>query len=178
MATQLKVPVSPADHIQGQADAPVILVEYGDFECPHCGRAHPIVRRLQKRFKDQLAFVFRHFPLTKVHAHAELAAESAEAADAQDKFWEMHGWLFENQDDLVPEAILEAASEMALDTKRFIEDLQNHTYQEKVRADFMGGVRSGVNGTPTFFINGVRHDADFEYETLAEAIRLASQQAA
>jgi protein-disulfide isomerase len=178
MATLLKNSVSPSDHIQGDSNAPVTLVEYGDYECPHCGRAHPMVKRLQQRFKDTLAFVYRNFPLTNVHPHAEMAAEAAEAAGAQEKFWEMHDWLFENQDDLVPESILEAAAELDLDTKRFVEDLQNHTYEDRVRADFMGGVRSGVNGTPTFFINGVRHDGDYEYDTLVEAIRLASKQVA
>jgi protein-disulfide isomerase len=178
MATELKVPVEPSDHIQGSSDAPVILVEYGDFECPHCGHAHQIVPRVQHHFKDQLAFVYRHFPLTNIHPHAELAAEAAEAAGAQDKFWDMHDWLFENQEDLEAEAIVDAAEELDLDTERFVSDLENHTYQEKVRADFMGGVRSGVNGTPTFFINGVRHDGDFEYETLVRAINSVLRKAA
>jgi protein-disulfide isomerase len=137
-----------------------------------------MIKRLQHRFKDVLAFVYRNFPLTNVHPNAELAAEAAEAAGAQDKFWEMHDWLFENQEDLDLESILAAAAEMGLDSERFVNDLQNHAYQEKVRADFMGGVRSGVNGTPTFFINGVRHDADYEYETMVEAIELASRKAA
>jgi protein-disulfide isomerase len=178
MATLLKVPVAPSGHILGNIDAPVVMVEYGDFECPHCGRAHQIVPRVQRHFKDRLAFVYRHFPLTNVHPHAELAAEAAEAAGAQGKFWEMHDWLFENQEDLSAQSIVAAAAELELDTDRFVAGLENHAYLEKVRSDFMGGVRSGVNGTPTFFIKGVRLDAGYEYEALVEAIELAIRQAA
>ncbi len=178
MTTLLKVPVAPSDHILGNINAPVVIIEYGDFECPHCGRAHQIVPRVQRHFKDRLALVYRHFPLTNVHPHAELAAEAAETAGAHGKFWEMHDWLFENQEDLSAQSIVAAAAELELDTERFVEDLENHAHLEKVRSDFMGGVRSGVNGTPTFFINGVRHDAGYEYEMLVEAVELAMQQAA
>jgi protein-disulfide isomerase len=156
----------------------VSLLEYGDYQCPHCGRAHPIVQQLQEMFKQKLAFVYRHFPLTNVHPYAELAAESAEAAGAQGSFWEMHDWLFENQMDLSPESILSAAMELGLDTDRFTSDLQTHAYRDKVHSDFLHGVRSGVNGTPTFFINGVRHNGDYEFETLSAALTRALETAA
>ena len=169
-STKLKGSVTNQDHIEGSADAPITLLEYGDFECPYCGLAYPIVKRLQKDFHGQLRFVFRNFPLSTIHPSAELAAEAAEAASAQGKFWPMHDWLYENQEDLNLEAILTAAKSMKLDVQKFTADLESHKYQEKVKADFNGGVRSGVNGTPTFFINGVRHNEDYEYETLADVI--------
>ena len=158
------------DHSEGPANAPVTLQEYGDYECPHCGRAHVIVKRIQKRFKGKLRFIFRHFPLSNMHPHAEMAAEAAEAAGAQGQFWEMHDLLYDNQEDLSAEAIADFAGELGLDLPQFADDLESHKYLPRVKADFAGWVRSGVNGTPTFFINGVRHDSDFEYDTLAEAI--------
>jgi protein-disulfide isomerase len=178
MATLLKVPIHTSDHVQGSRNAPAILLEYGDFECPHCGRAHYIVKRLQQTFQHRIAFVFRNFPLSNIHPHAELAAEGAEAAGARGKFWQMHDWLFEHQEDLDLENIVEAAEAMRLDTVSFLSDIENEVCRDKIRADFMGGVRSGVNGTPTFFVNGVRHDADYELETLAAAIHLAVAQVA
>ena len=174
----LKVPVGPDDQVQGPAKAPVTLVEYGDYECPHCGHAYPIVKQLQLEFHDDLRFVFRNFPLANAHPHAELAAEAAEAAGAQGKFWEMHDWLFENQQDLSAENIAAGAKELGMDVKRLVKDLESRKFQEKVKRDFSGGVRSGVNGTPTFFINGIRHDADFQFETLTEAVQSALAQAA
>jgi protein-disulfide isomerase len=176
--TKLKVPLDPKDHAQGPADAPVTLVEYGDYECPHCGHAYPIVKQLQQEFAKDMRFIFRNFPLANAHPHAELAAESAEAAAEQGKFWEMHDWLFENQEDLSAANIAAGAKELGLDVRRFAKEIESRKYQEKVRHDFSGGVRSGVNGTPTFFINGVRHDADFELETLTEAVQSALAQAA
>lgn len=178
MASLLKVPVSEKDHIRGNPRAQVTLLEYGDYECPHCGRAHPIVEQLRKTFEERLAFVYRHFPLTNIHPHAELAAEAAEAAGSQGSFWEMHDWLFENQLYLSAESILGAALELDLDVDRFASDLKTHVHRDKVRSSFMSGVRSGVNGTPTFFINGVRHDGDYEFETLSAALSLAFEQAA
>ena len=162
--------VTAQDHWAGPANAPVTLLEYGDYECPHCGRAHVIVKRIEKRFKGKLRFIFRHFPLSNMHPHAEMAAEAAEAAGAQGQFWEMHDLLYDNQEDLGEPAIADFASELGLDLRQFGDELASHKYQARVKADFAGGVRSGVNGTPTFFINGARHDGDFEYDTLAEAI--------
>jgi protein-disulfide isomerase len=169
----LKVAVSPADHIQGDEQAGCTLVEYGDYECPHCGRAYPIVKRIQKHFGKRLRFVFRNFPLNEMHPNAESAAESAEFAGAQGKFWPMHDLLFENQDRLSDDLYLELARKLQLAPADLQRALEEEKYQARVRADFTGGVRSGVNGTPTFFINGRRHDGPFEYEDLVGAIEEA-----
>jgi protein-disulfide isomerase len=162
MTGQLIVPVSEQDHIAGSLDtAAVVLVEYGDFECPHCGRAYPIVKAAQRRLGDTLAFVFRHFPLEEIHPHAPLAAEASEAAGGQGRFWQMHETLFENQHALDEGSLLSYALALALDMTRFERELATHTHASKVRDDFRGGVRSGVNGTPTFFIDGVRFDGSW-----------------
>ncbi len=176
MAT-LKVPVAAQDHAQGKADAPVTLVEYGDYECPHCGRAYPIVKQIQEHFGTQLRLVYRNFPLREMHPNAESAAESAEFAGAQGKFWEMHDLLFENQEQLGGSLYLALAKSLGLSPNDLVKALENEDYAQKVAADFNGGVRSGVNGTPTFFINGQRHDAPFDFEFLAEAIEKAIQPA-
>ena len=169
----LKPPVGPKDHMQGPPDAPVTLVECGDYECPYCGEAYPIVKAIQERLGDQVCFVFRNFPLTEVHPHAEEAAEAAEAAGAQGKFWEMHDLLYENQDALEPEDLVQYARALKLDLKRFVLEMREHVYAERVREDFRSGVRSGVNGTPTFFINGARHNGPFDLESLLAAIEEA-----
>ncbi|MGO8817197.1 MAG: DsbA family protein [Terriglobia bacterium] len=166
----LKVPVGPSDHVQGEDDAGCTLVEYGDYECPHCGRAYPIVKRIQKHFGKRLRFVFRNFPLGEMHPHAESAAESAEFAGAHGKFWEMHDLLFENQASLSVELYLALAQELELAPTELRLALEGEKFKARVRTDFTGGVRSGVNGTPTFFINGRRHDAPFDYEYLVDAI--------
>jgi protein-disulfide isomerase len=173
-ATALVVPVRADDHAQGPLNAPVTLVEYGDLECPHCGRAYPIVKAVQRRLGKRLRFVFRHFPLTEVHPHAQHAAEAAEAAAAQGKFWEMHDRLFERQFALEDEQLVEYALELGLDASRVARELAAQTYKPRVRDDFMGGMRSGVNGTPTFFINGVRHDDPWDEDTLTAALELAA----
>jgi protein-disulfide isomerase len=166
----LVVPVTSADHVQGDDRALVTLVEYGDYECPHCGRAYPIVKQVQERFGKQLRFVFRNFPLNNIHENAESAAESAEFAAASGSFWEMHDALFENQDSLSPTTLLELAEKIGLRAPELERALGSRTYAARVRADFVGGVRSGVNGTPTFFIDGIRHDGSFEPEELVAAI--------
>jgi protein-disulfide isomerase len=158
----LSIPVSSNDHIQGPPDAPAILVEYGDYQCPKCAQAHPAVKALQERFEGALCLVFRNMPMTQIHPHAQLAAEAAEAAGAQGKFWEMHDALYENQRYLRPELIATLAGELKLDIALFENNLAAHRFRERVRRDFMGGVRSGVNGTPTFFINGERYDGHLE----------------
>jgi protein-disulfide isomerase len=171
---ELRLPVSPdRDHIRGPVDAPVTLVEYGDYECPYCGLAHPIVKAVQARMGNRLRFVFRHFPLATVHPFAELAAEAAEAAGAQDRFWTMHDTLYENQQRLDPPALLTYAGAIGLDIERFSDDLESHIFLPKVQEDFMSGVRSGVNGTPCFFINGVRHDGPWDFASLLTAVQLA-----
>ena len=166
----LKVPVGREDHVEGNAHAPVTLVEYGDYECPHCGRAYPIVKQVQKHFGKQLRFVFRNFPLTETHPHAEGAAETAEFAGIRHEFWPMHDLLFENQDRLTRPLFGELARKLGLDTVALRTALETREFAPRVRADFSGGARSGVNGTPTFFINGQRHDAGFDFEDLVAAI--------
>jgi protein-disulfide isomerase len=171
----LTVPVSDGrDHIQGSADAPVTLVEYGDYECPYCGAAYPIVKEVQARMGDRLRFVFRNFPITTSHPHAEQAAEAAEAAAAQDRFWEMHDALYENQKRLRDEDLRSYAEELGLDIERFAGELGEHVHEARVHEDFLSGVRSGVNGTPTFYLNGVRHDDSYELETLLAAVEQAA----
>jgi protein-disulfide isomerase len=168
--TQLAVPVNAQDHSRGPKDAPITLVEYGDFECPHCGQAHYQLQELEKAIGESMRLVFREFPLTTVHPHAAQAAEAAESAGAQRKFWPMHDVLFENQDALAEEDLLQYAAAIDLDVEQFARDLIQERFAPRVREHFMGGVRSGVNGTPTFFINGVRHDGGFDYQSLLEAI--------
>lgn len=158
MTDRLTIPVSDRDHVSGPRDAATVLVEYGDFECPFCGAAYPIVESIRKKLGDQLCYVFRHFPITESHPHAEAAAEAAEAAGAQGKFWEMYHMLFEHQGSLERDDLLGYARALQLDTTRFSQDLAVGTYAARVHEDFMSGLRSGVNGTPTFFINGVRYD--------------------
>ena len=173
IAPTLKPPVGPRDHMQGPADAPVTLVEFGDYECPYCGQAYVVVKELQERLGDQMCFVFRNFPLAQAHPHAEEAAEAAEAAGAQGKFREMHDILYENQDALEPEDLVQYARALRLDLPRFVREMGDHLYAERVREDFRSGVRSGVNGTPTFFINGVRHNGPFDLVSLLAAIEEA-----
>ncbi|HEX3532906.1 MAG TPA: DsbA family protein [Gemmatimonadaceae bacterium] len=174
---QLTPPVSAQDHAAGPADAPVTLVEYGDYECPYCGMAYPVVKAVQRALGNQLRFVFRNFPLAEAHPHARLAAEAAEAAGAQGRFWEMHDVLFENQSALEPADIVGYAQSVGLDLTRFEQDIEAGTYTKKVRDDFRSGVRSGVNGTPTFFVNGERYDGSWaNQEGFIRAVREAAQQ--
>jgi protein-disulfide isomerase len=168
---RLSSPVTARDHAQGTPDAAVTLVEYGDYECPHCGRAYPIVKAIQARLGSGLRFVFRNFPLKEIHPHAGHAAEVAEAAAAQGKFWEMHDRIFEHQRTLGDLHLLEFAAELNLDVERVKGELASHTHEARVREDFLSGIRSGVNGTPTFFINGIRHDGPWDADTLERALR-------
>jgi protein-disulfide isomerase len=158
------------DHIQGPADAPVTLVQYGDYECPYCGAAYPIIKEVQARMGERLRFVFRNFPITTSHPHAEQAAEAAEAAASQGKFWEMHDVLYENQKHLRDQDLSAYAEELGLDVELFDKELAEHVHADRVHEDFMSGVRSGVNGTPTFYINGARHDDSYEVQTLLAAL--------
>jgi len=167
---KLSIAVSSKDHRQGDPAAPCTLVEYGDYQCPSCGQAYPIVKRVQKHFGKRLSFVFRNFPLSQMHRYAESAAETAEFAAAHDKFWQMHDLLYENQDRLGNELWIELAQELHLASAQLTEALETKEFQPRVKADFSGGVRSGVNGTPTFFINSVRHDGSYDFASLVEAI--------
>jgi protein-disulfide isomerase len=171
----LTLPVSEErDHIQGPAHAAVTLVEYGDYECPYCGAAYPIIKEVQARMGDRLRFVFRNFPITTSHPHAEQAAEAAEAAAIRDRFWEMHDLLYENQKRLRDEDLLGYAEKLGLDVVAFERELAEHVHTARVREDFMSGVRSGVNGTPTFYINGARHDGSYDTETLLAVLERAA----
>ena len=170
-AAELTQPVSDdRDHIQGPADAPVTFVEYGDYECPYCGAAYPIIKEVQSRMGDRLRFVFRNFPISTSHPHAEQAAEAAEAAASQGKFWEMHDLLYENQEHLDDADLHRYADQLGLDVGVFDEELAEHVHAERVREDFMSGVRSGVNGTPTFYVNGARHDGGYQLGELLAAL--------
>lgn len=162
----LRNPVSQNDHIQGNPDATVELVEYGDYQCPHCGRAHPIVKKLQEELGPKLRFVFRNFPLAKIHPQAKDAAIAAEAAGVQGKFWEMHDVLFENQKRLTSQALLEYATSLGLNVDQFQKDLKKAEFDEKVEAEFYSGMRSGVNATPTFFINGEKYEHEIDEDLM------------
>ncbi len=168
--TPLRIRIGPDDHVLGPPDAPIQMLESGDYECPYCGAAYPEVEEVRRVLGHTLLFAFRHFPLSRVHPHAMLAAEAAEGADAQGRFWEMHGTLFRNQSALEPTDLVEYAGALGLDVDRFAADLDQHRFLEKVRRDFLSGARTGVNGTPTFFINGYRHDGPFEAEALIAAL--------
>jgi protein-disulfide isomerase len=171
----LQIPVNENDHSQGPEDAPVTLIEYGDYQCPYCGKAHPIVKRLQEALQDDLRFVFRNFPLTQVHPMAMPAAQAAEAATFQDKFWEMHDYIFEHQSELSPEGLLQFAIDLQMDPEQLAADMERPEVKQKIERDFKYGVRSGVNGTPTFFINGVRYDGPISYEFLLQALTALSR---
>ena len=164
------------DHLRGPSEAPVTVVEYGDFECPYCGQAEPVVRELLRNFVD-VRYVWRHLPLTDVHAHAQLAAEAAEAAAAQGAFWEMHDLLLENQDALEPNDLIAYAERLGLDIERFENDLREHSGTSRVAEDVEGADLSGVSGTPTFFINGRRHPGAYDIASLSAAVRVAGAQA-
>jgi protein-disulfide isomerase len=160
--------VTERDHVRGPARARVTLVEYGDFQCPFCGAAYPVLAALEQRF--ELRFVFRHFPLTEIHPYALIAAKAAEEAGAQGKFWEMHAMLFENQRRLGPDALVRYAAALDLDVDAIAAALDGDAHEAHIRADFMGGVRSGVNGTPCLFLDDVRYDDAVEETRLTRAI--------
>jgi protein-disulfide isomerase len=172
---ELTMPVTEdRDHIQGPAEGAVTLVEYGDYECPYCGAAYPIIKEVQSRMGERLRFVFRNFPITTSHPHAEQAAETAEAAATQGRFWQMHDLLYENQRRLRVPDLRDYAERLALDVERFDRELTEHAHAARVREDFMSGVRSGVNGTPTFYINGARHDDSYDIDTMLAALERAA----
>jgi protein-disulfide isomerase len=165
------------DHIRGPEDAPVTLVEYGDFECPYCGQAEPVIRELLASFGDEVRYVWRHLPLNDVHGSAQLAAEAVEAANAQGKFWETYDAFLSHQDDLTPQGISRIANELGLDLNRFWSEIRRHEYAPRVGEDVASADASGVSGTPTFFINGRRHQGAYDIDTLSAAVRAARNRA-
>jgi protein-disulfide isomerase len=170
---ELAVAVSAADHVLGPEHAPVMVVEYGDFECPNCKQAAPAVKLLLKRFAGRVRFAYRHFPLEEVHPHALFAAQAAESAAGQGKFWPMHDLLFDNQSHLKPHQLRGYADRLELDLVRYDADMSDEIYLQRVREQIEGGALSGVRGTPTFFVNGVVQDVSFGLEFLARGVQTA-----
>jgi protein-disulfide isomerase len=166
----LAAPVNSSDHVRGAESAKVTVVEYGDYECAACGQAYHAVKILLDRFGDRMRFVFRQFPLREVHPDAERAAESAESAGGQDRFWQMHDLLFENQCHLKAENLREYAATAGLDLGRFDSEMRHHLYRQRVQEDVDTGTNSHIQCTPAFFLNGVLHDASFGLEHLEQAI--------
>jgi protein-disulfide isomerase len=174
MIKSLTLPDPERDHILGSANGSIKLLEYGDYECSFCGDAHAIVKEIKRRLGDDLLFAFRNFPLTNIHPHAEHAAEAAEAAGAHDDFWGMHDMLFENQGALEDQDIAGYAAELGLDAPQLIREVVSSAYAPRIREDFKSGVRAGVNGTPTFFINGERYDGAFDLKHFLNALQSQS----
>jgi protein-disulfide isomerase len=170
MIKALTLPDPERDHFYGSTDGSIKLLEYGDYECPFCAEAQPIVQEIQRRLGDNLLFAFRHFPLTQIHPHSEHAAETTGAAGAQKNFWGMHETLFENQMALEDEDLAVYAAELGLDETRLIREVASSVYAPRIREDFKSGVRGGVNGTPTFFINGERYDGTLDPKHLLNAL--------
>jgi protein-disulfide isomerase len=169
--SHLRIPVGPLDHVEGSAGASLMLVEYGDYECGYCGSAAPVLKQVQQRLGSRLRFVFRHFPLIEMHPHAMQAAETAEAAGAQGKFWEMHDLLFAHQGALGPRQLLAYAGQLGLDLARVRDDLETHVHRARIEADISGGARSGVNGTPTLFLGAERFEGRLDLVSILEAVR-------
>ncbi|MBA2277413.1 MAG: thioredoxin domain-containing protein [Chloroflexia bacterium] len=170
VTNELTQPLNAQDHVRGGADAPVTLVEYGDFECPFCGETYQVVRALERRFGDRFRHVFRHYPLPDVHPYAQRAAEASESAAAQGRFWEMHDYLFEHQPSLSVPDLLRYAADLDLDIERVSEELAERTHRERVLADLATGEQSGVEGTPTFFLNGRRVEQGWNRKSLTVMI--------
>jgi protein-disulfide isomerase len=173
--TRLAVPIDEKDHVIGSATAPVTLVEYGDYECPDCLNSQPIVAELRKRHGEKLRFAFRHFPVSSVHPHASAAASAAEAAAEQNKFWEMHETLFNHQKEFGDIDLSHLALRLGLEIYKFESSLGQDLHRRRIEQDHASGIRSGVRGTPTFFINGIRYEGKIEVDALAAAIEAAAQ---
>jgi protein-disulfide isomerase len=173
---RLVLPIGDRDHTRGPATAPVTLIEYGDFECPFCGQAYPVVEALLEQLADEVLFAYRHFPLTQVHPHAQHAAEASEVAAAHGRFWEMHHLLFQNQRALDDRSLARYAASIGIDPADVIAALAEGTYAARVREDFLSGVRSGVNGTPSFFINDLRYDGPRDLRSMVAAVKYAAEE--
>ncbi|MGN6388491.1 MAG: DsbA family protein [Burkholderiaceae bacterium] len=168
--SDLKSPVSSSDHVQGDPSAPLVLVEYGDYQCPYCAEAHGIVRALQDRYGDELCYVFRNFPLTQLHPEALSAAMVAEFAAGQGAFWEVHDALYENQRQLGMPLYAAIVGQFGLSDEQVMQALNDDGAEQKIRLDLESGMRSGAQGTPTFFINGRHYEGDTEWQGLVEAL--------
>lgn len=170
--SKLRIPISSNDHVQGNPEtARIVLVEYGDYQCPHCKHAFPLVKRFVEEYGDDVAFVFRNFPLTDSHEFAMAAATIAEASGNQSKFWEMHDLIYENQDQLSNEMLKECVKSLQLDFNKIENDINTGNIQDKIENDFEGGVRSGVNGTPSFFVNDQKwEDYDGTYDSFVDLL--------
>ncbi|WP_326556465.1 DsbA family protein [Micromonospora sp. NBC_01796] len=173
-SSKLRVPITDDDHVRGPAEAPVTLVEYADLQCPYCGQAYHRLHELLRQRPETVRLVFRHFPLSNVHPYAELAAETVEAAGVRDQFWAMHDWIFEHQDQLDPVHLSMGCQQLGLPEDEVADEVARHVHLDRVRRDFVGGIRSGVNGTPTFFVNGVRYDGSYELPELLAAVDQAA----
>lgn len=175
MSPTLTPPVGESDHVRGGVDAPLTLVEYGDFECPYCGMAYPVVKQVERELGDELRIVFRHFPLQQQHPHALHAAQAAEAAAEQGRFWEMHDIIYEHQSALEDADLVGYARDLGIDAVDVARALAEDRHEKLVREHFRGGVKSGVNGTPTFFVNGARFDGEWSRPAeLVAALRATS----
>jgi protein-disulfide isomerase len=172
--TLLLLPIREQDHVHGPESAPLTLVEYGDYECPACGQLFVILRDVQETLGDRLRIVYRHYPLSGAHPHAQEAAEAAEAAGEQGRFWEMHDLLFQHQASLKRKDLLGYAESLGLDMPRFRSELTGSMYRDRVREDFRHGVQNGVYGTPGLFLNGVRHDEAWDRATLLQKLTSAT----
>src|ERR687896_831137 len=169
---KLTVPVNiGSDHIRGSINAPVTIVEYGDYECPYTGMAYPIVKEIIRHFDEKIYFVFRNFPLNDIHPHAQHAAEAAEAAAAQDKFWQMHDYLFEHQKALDDSHLFEYAQKVELDIDKFKKEMSGHIYTSLINESLRNGIDSGVEGTPTFFVNGVHYEDSLDLDTFSNVLK-------
>ncbi|MBW4471498.1 MAG: DsbA family protein [Stenomitos rutilans HA7619-LM2] len=168
--TLLMPAIAERDHRQGALNAAIVLVEYGDYQCPYCAQAYPIVQALQRQLGDRLCFVFRHFPLNEMHPQAQKAAEAAKAAAAQGKFWEMHDCLFAHQAALTDAKLFECAIEIGLEVSQFLQNVTGNVHAAQIQAEIESGINSGVTTTPTFFINGVRHQSSWDLRSLLDAI--------
>jgi protein-disulfide isomerase len=168
--SKLKPPVNEQDHMNGNPDSKIILVEFGDFQCPHCRAAYPILKKMEGIYKDRMNFVFRHFPLAELHPYAQAAAVASEAASNQGKFWQMHDLIFENQPSLGLEMLLQLAESLKLNMKTFQHDFKDPKLMKKVEENFESGIISGVNGTPSFYINGAKYNESYDFTSLSHAI--------
>ena len=171
---RLRIPVTERDHVRGPVDAPVTIVEYGDFQCRFCGAAYPNLAEVLRQRADMVRLAYRHFPITNVHPYAESAAETAEAAAARGRFWEMYDWLYQHQDQLDPVHLSLGVEQIGLSPEEIAAEVGRQEYADRVRQDFVGGIRSGVNGTPTLFVNDVRHDGGYDLAELLAVVDAAT----